>query len=313
MALNQWNVITSGDYLKDTTPEQILVASLTTTRVSLRPGHIFANRVFQVILEGVPVPPANWRFNQDSQEVILFSPLPAAGYPVTVVFAPAKPITTTYLQTQPLPESQTILNEGTPPVPTKYVGQATASTVSGDGGPTPAFPPAVPADPDYFLRDQYLVRQFSEDPEILYEQMQFFQLEDGGSRGQISSFCDGPGNGVGLNEVAFSGATFSARMSTGSPDFGRGAGAGAGGARTVLYASGGATGPLGGLLGPAVYVTPFSGPNPAATGLYPSMLYPNAPSEGLVPGTDGGAINRKVLWVLRDSITGAVTSGVLGG
>lgn len=303
MALNQWNVITSGDYLKDTTPEQVILASLTPTRVSLRPGHIFADRVFQVIVEGVPVPPEGWRFNQDSQEVVLFTALPSAGYPVTVVFAPAKPITTTYLQTQPLPESQTILNEGTPPVPTKHIGQATASTVSGDGGPTPAFPPAGPGNPNYFLRDQYLVRQFADDPDALYEQMQFFQLEDGGSRGQISSFCDGPGNGAGLNNLDFSGRLFTETL--GPVPFGGGApwrspgySGGAATSGSVLHASGGAAGILG-VLGPALYTTPYAGPNPTMTGVYPAIMYPTYPSAGVVPGSGGGAIYREVLWHLR--------------
>ena len=54
-----------------------------------------------------------------------------------------------------------------------------------------------------------------------------------------------------------------------------------------------------GLLGPASYVTPFSGPNPAPTGLVPAILYPTGPSAGVVPGSGTGAINREVFWVLR--------------
>jgi len=299
MALNQWNVITSGDYLKDITPEQVILASLTPTRVSLRPGHIFADRVFQVIIEGVPVPPEGWRFNQDSQEILLFTALPSAGYPVTVVFAPAKPITTTYLQTQPLPESQTILNEGTPPVPLNRVGQATSSTVSGDGGPTPAFPPAGPGNPNYFLRDQYLVKKFADDPDTLYEQMQFFQLEDGGSFNQISSVCDAPGNGGGLNTIGLSGALFfellgGSTLASRRPGYSGGALT----AGTFLHASGGASGALG-VLGPAVYAAPFTGPNPAPTGVYPAMLLPTYPSGGATPGAGMGAIYREVQIVLR--------------
>lgn len=298
MALNQWNVISSGDYLKDRTPEQVIVAALTPTRVSLRPAHIFANRVFQVIVEGVPLAQATWRFNADSQEITLFNALPSTGYPVTVVFAVGKPVTTTYLQSQPLPESQTILNEGTPVVPMGQVGQATVSTVSGDGGPTPAFPPAVPADPAYFLRDQYLVRKFVDDPDLLYEQMDFFQLEDDGVRGKISSFCDGPGNGTGLRELGLDGSSFTENlspvMSPSASNFGRGAGR----FGPVLFASGGRAGVMG-LLGPASYVTPFSGPNPAPTGLRAAMLSPTGPSAGVVPGSGEGAINREVFWVLR--------------
>lgn len=309
MVLNRSNVISSGDYLKDTTPETVVVASLSTTRVSLRPAHIFADRVFQVIVEGSPLDPATWRFNKDNQEVTLFSPLPATGFPVTVVFAVTRPITNSYLLSQPLPESQELLNEGTPPVPSGQIGQATASTVSGDGGPTPAFPPAGPANPNYFLRDQYLVRNFADDPDALYEQLEFFQLDDGGSLGQISTLCDGPGNGVGLNDVALEGATFSEIFRTPYPGAGGGIGPGTSGTfRSVLYASGGVTGPLGGLLGPASYVTPYTGPNPAGTGLSPSMLYPNYPSAGAGPG--GGALNRKVFWVLTTP-TGT-TSGVIG-
>ena len=311
MALNQWNVISSGDYLKDITPEQVIVGALTPTRVSLRPAHIFANRVFQVIVEGAPLPQDTWRFNIDSQEITLFNALPSTGFPVTVVFAVGKPVTTTYLQTQPLSESQTILNEGTPVVPRGQVGQATVSTVSGDGGPTPAFPPAVPANPAYFLRDQYLVRKFEDDPDLLYEQMEFFQIEDGGSLGKISSFCDGPGNGTGWRGMGLDGSDFTENLSPVTSPYASNFRRGPGRFGPILYASGGAAGVLG-LLGPAIYVTPFSGPNPAPTGLVPAILYPTGPSGGVVPGSGEGAINREVLWVLRlGSSPGSVLSNAL--
>jgi len=299
MVLNQWNVISSGEYLKDFTPEQVVVASLTTTRVSIRPAHIFANRVFQVIVEGVPLSPATWRFNSDSQEITLSNALPSAGFPVTIVFAVSKPITNTYLESQPLQESQTVLNEGTPPVPMSQVGEATVTTVSGDGGPTPAFPPAGPVDPNYFLRDQYLVRQFNDDPNVLYEQMDFFQLDDGGSEGKISSFCDGPGNGTGLRELGIDGASYSENFGyTGSGTAsGPFPGPGPGVLSTFLRASGGAAGVLG-LLGPASYVTPYSGPNPLPTGLRPAILTPNWPSAGVVPGSGGGGVDREVIIIL---------------
>jgi hypothetical protein len=311
MALNQWNVITSGDYLKDRVPEQVIVASLSPTRVSLRPAHIFANRVFVVIVEGVPLAPDTWRFNADSQEITLFDALPDTGFPVTVVFAPGKPITTTYLQSQPLPESQTILNEGTPVVPMGQVGQATVTTVSGDGGPTPAFPPALPANPNYFLRDQYLVRKFEDDPNLLYEQMSFFQVEDDGSRGKISSFCDGPGNGTGLRDLGLDGSSFTENLSPVTSPYASNFGRGAGRFGPVLHASGGHAGVMG-LLGPASYVTPFSGPNPAPTGLVAAIMSPTGPSAGVVPGSGEGAINREVFWVLRlGSSPGSVLSNSL--
>jgi hypothetical protein len=132
MVLNKWNVINSGDALKDISPEVVIVASLSTTSVSLRPTNVFANRVFQVIVEGVPLAPDTWRFNIDSQEIALFNRLPSAGFPLTVVFAVGKPITINYLVSQPLNESQTILNDGTPPVERSQVGTYTVSTLSGD-------------------------------------------------------------------------------------------------------------------------------------------------------------------------------------
>jgi hypothetical protein len=294
MALNQWNVITSGDFLKDKSPEQVIVASLTPTRVSLRPAHIYANRVFVVIVEGVPLAAGSWSFNTDSQEITLTTALASTGFPVTVVFAAGKPVTNTYLQGQPLSESQTVLNEGTPPVPMSHVGQATVTTVSADGGPTPAFPPAIPANPNYFLRDKYLARKFSDDPDVLYERMDFFQIEDGGSRGEIASFCDGSGaSGIGLD-----GTLFSENMTPPTSPYASNFGRGAGRFGPVLYASGGVAGVLG-LLGPASYVTPFSGPNPTPTGLVAAMLVPVGPSAGMVPGSGGGSINREVLWYLR--------------
>lgn len=299
MVLNQWNVINSGDWLKDISPEQVIVASLSPTRVSLRPCHIFANRVFQVIVEGVPIPQADWRFNVDSQEITLFNalPNPGTGIPVTVVFAVGKPITTTYLQTQPLPESQTILNEGTPPVPRSQVGTYTVSTLSGDGGPIPAFPPAPPANPNYFLRDQYLSRQFADDPDALYEKMEFFQIEDDGSRGKITTFCDGvaQGPGAGPSSIGLDGATFSENFSPVTSPFVSNFRRAAGSFGPILYTSGGSF--IKGFLGPAIYVTPYAGPNPAPTGVRPAILYPTGPDGSIVPGSSG-PIGAEVVMVL---------------
>ena len=100
MTLNRWNVITSNEFARDVTPEEVVVASVTRQRVSLRPCHIFADRVFAVRIDGATVPQNLWRFNKDSQELTLISGLPSEGYPVNVVFAPARPITNTYLATQ---------------------------------------------------------------------------------------------------------------------------------------------------------------------------------------------------------------------
>lgn len=289
MVLNRWNVVTSAEYLKDTTPEEVIVSSVTATRVSLRPCGINADRVFSVVVNGTLLPPSSWHFNKDTQDITLDNPLPSRAYPVSVAFAVGQKSTFTYLQTQPLEQSPTILNEGTPPVPMGQVGTAFVQVVSGTGGPTPAFPPAVPSDPDYFLRDQYLVRKFEDDPDYLYEQMTFLRVEDGGSLGNLSSLCDGDSP----LEMSMGGLSFEESfVGMGSADRGRGPGV----YRSTLLASGGDFG-IGGYLGPAVYTTPFTSPDMAFSGLEPAMLFPTYPAEGVVPGSDSGAVYREILWV----------------
>ena len=322
MTLNRWNVITSNEFARDTTPEEVVVASVTALRVSLRPCHIFADRVFAVRVDGITLPQNLWRFNRDSQEIVLTAGLPSAGYPVNVVFAPGRPVTNTYLQSQPFDQSQTILNEGTPSFQQSQAGTGvystvTTSTVSGDGGRTPAFPPLGPSNPEYFLRDQYLVRQAA-DTDALYERMEFLNLEDGGQRGRISSYCEGgPGeNGTwGTTEFAFAGEAFTDRYA------GRvrpPVGVRPGSYRYSLMASGG--GFEDGVLGTYSFtdpvtgvVAPFSGAAPVTTGAEPRMLYATAPSSGVVQGTDNGAIDRETLFVLRTGAAPGVVTVWTGG
>ena len=306
MVLNRWNVVNSGEFLKDTTPQEVVVSSVTANRVSLRPCHIFADRVFAVRVGGATLPTNLWRFNRDSQEITLVVGVPSRGYPVNVVFTPGKPVTTTYLQTQPVDESQTLLNEGTPPIQMSQTGTFTVSTVSGDGGLTPAFPPAVPADPDYFLRDQYLVRSF-ENTE-LYEKLDFFQLGNGGTTGRLASYSDGPGLGEGVRDITLSGSVFrDSYAGMGAPGRGRGPGV----YPMSLMASGGTFdgGELGTYRFTDVVVTgggsyevtrPFSGTAPTTTEAVPPMLYAVSPSKDAVRGTDTGAINRETLFVLHE-------------
>lgn len=327
MTLNRWNVINSGDYLKDTTPQEVVIASVTTQRVSLRPCHIFADRVFAVRVDGVTLPQNLWRFNKDSQEIALSVALPTRNHPVNVVFAPARPVTNTYLQTQPFSESQTVLNEGTPPIQMSQTGTMTTSTntvstASGVGGPIPALPvpmgTAVPLDPDYAFRDQYLVRRFEDDPEYLYEQLEFYQIGNDGQSGRLSTYCEGgPGdNGTWATiETSLSGDYLNDSYA-GMGTVGRGHGPGT--YRYALLASG--NGFDGGVLGTYSFVTgngtvtPFSGQGaPTTTAAEPRMLYAVGPSEGVVRGTDDGTSFRQTLFVLRTGVApGVVTVWVDG-
>ena len=316
MVLNRWNVVNSGEILKDTTPQEVVVSSVTPHRVSLRPSHIFADRVFAVRVDGITLPPNLWRFNRDSQEITLTVGVPSRGYPVNVIFAPGKTVTTTYLQSQPLGESQTLLNEGTPPVQMSQVGSFTVSTVSGDGGLTPAFPPAVPADPDYFLRDQYLVQSFEHTE--MYEKLEFFRLDNGGVSGRIASYNDGTGLGEGVREVGVSGTVLRDSYA-GMGAAGRGRGPGV--YPVSLMASGGTF--VGGELGTYRFADPvttgagttyevtrpFSGSSPSTTEASPPMVYATGPSGDVVRGTDTGALYRETLFVLQEPGTVTVWTG----
>lgn len=260
MVLGWRSLISSGDYLRDTTPEVVVIASDTTTVVDLRACDIAVDRVFVVAVDGVIVPTSGWLFNRQTQKLTLTTPLPSVGYPVQVTFAAGLPATVTSLQTQPLRESNTILNEGTPPVPSGQTGSWTVTTVSGDGGPTPAFPPAIPSNPSYFLRDQYLVRQFNDDPVARpYDRLDFFQLSEGTSL-PLSGPCDNCGTPTG---IALSGTMF-------SEHFGPGVGDGLFGGMLML--SGGSS-IAGGVVGPAVYSGPFS-PGLPWSGPLPPTTYP---------------------------------------
>ena len=294
MVLNQFNVITSGDYLKDTTPERVVIASTSTTEVDLRSCNIFADRVFLVIVEDSVLPSSQWSFNQGAQTLTFSTPLPARGTPVTVVFVASAKNTISYLQSQPLEESQTILNEGTPPVPLGQVGTATISTVSADGGPTPLFPPTPPSTYGYFLRDPYLVQVFTDIQGTLYEQLSFLKIQDHGTVGNITTLDDNSGV---PQEVSFTGPVMT-EFPVDPVVWSRRAGV----SRTVMRASGGSAGLLG-IIGPAVYTAPFSTPDPTPTGIYPSMLIPTGPSAGVVPGTDTGAINREIRLIMQDTTT----------
>jgi len=325
MVLNRWNVVTSNEFAKDTTPEVVVVSSVTQNRVSLRPCHIFADRVFAVEVDGSVIPSSLWTFNKTSQDILLLTGLQSAGYPVTVTFAPGRPITNTYLATQPMAQSQTILNEGTPTFQESQSGRMAYSTVnagvvSGSGGRTPLLPPTPPTNPTYFLRDQYIVREFSDDTQYLYERMDFIQLDDGGQKGRLSSYCEGgPGpNGTwGVIEFGLG--------PTGSGSGGMGAGGGAlmdsyalftirgtgygrnhgpGQYRYIIQASG--AGFDGGVLNTTSYqdrttqvIAPFSGATPVTTDAEPRMLYPTAPADGAWRGTDYGGALRETLFVLR--------------
>lgn len=205
MVLNQYNVVNSGEFLKDITPEVVEVASLTTTLVSLKPAHIYADRVFSVSVSGTVIPMSQWSFDQASQTITLTSPLAAAGTTVRVTFAPGNPITCSYLQAQPVVDGITLLNDGVPPFAMTQTGSFTSVTETGSQINDPN--DTMNDDPDFVLNDQLQYVGFENDAELLYEQLQFCNVDDGGLDRVLSSICEdfGRTNAEGGFEIGLSG------------------------------------------------------------------------------------------------------------
>ena len=288
MVLNQWNTISSGELGRDVTAEVVEVESITSQLVSIRSAHITADRVFNVVVDGTLVPSSGWSFDQSTQVLTLVNPLPSAHYPVQVTFAPGEPVTNTYLCSQPLLNSVTLLNEGTPPYPMSQMTATLRGVVFGSKINDPS--DTLNNDPDFITNDPFRTVEFSDDPASLYEDLEFCTVDDDGDEGLLSSICDGPGPGMGLVEIGFSGGLYhdefwvlggpGGTFGSGSPVIG---GTAASFSQTsILHASGGSY--VDGILGPV---------------LGAAILYPNFPSGAqIIPGTGmGGSV--EVKWALR--------------
>ena len=109
MVLNKAHTLHSGELNEDSTPESVQVYSNDQLTISLLDVNYRASLVYQVIDNGNVR--TDFAFNRDSQIVTMESPL-SDSTPV-VVFIPAKPVTVSYLRSQP--RSQTTLYQKTPP------------------------------------------------------------------------------------------------------------------------------------------------------------------------------------------------------
>jgi hypothetical protein len=203
MVLNRYNVIHSGEFNNDTTPEVVTITSLTNRIVSIRSADQNASRIFNVVVDDTVLPSTAWVFNEDTQTIILSSALPSNRYPVTVTFAPAKPVTVSYLCKQPFDQSVTKLNEGTPPVPLSQRKETTISAVFGSQLNDPN--DKLNTSPDFVLNNPYRHVEYSNDPDALYDSLQFCTVDDGGQTGLLSIACDGPAPEEGWIEMALDG------------------------------------------------------------------------------------------------------------
>jgi hypothetical protein len=109
MVLNKAHTLHSGELNEDSTPESVQVYSGDQLTISLLDVNYRASLVYQVVDDGTVR--TDFAFNRDSQIVTMDSPL-TNSTPV-VVFIPAKPVTVSYLRSQP--RSQTTLYQKTPP------------------------------------------------------------------------------------------------------------------------------------------------------------------------------------------------------
>lgn len=205
MVLNRYNVIHSGEFLTDTTPEVVVVNSLTSRLVSIRSAHMNASRVFVVMVDNVVISSTLWSFDPDTQLLTLTDDLPSASYPVTITFAPAKPVTDTYLCNQPFSGSVTRLNEGTPPYPKSQVATATREEVFGSQINDPS---DTLGDVDFILNDPYRTVAFTDPEGAIYEELSFCEVDNGGTYGNLSFACDGPAPGCGLVGLELSGSAY---------------------------------------------------------------------------------------------------------
>jgi hypothetical protein len=207
MVLNQHNVITSGERTLDTGLEKVVVQVLDRTRVTLRPAHIYADSILKIEDDGQLLTWHDWTFDPASQTVTLgldgtgeqrlFSSDTAK---VTLTFAPSSTVTSTWLKQQPLLQSVTLLNEGTPPYPKNQTGHATKEVVFGSALNNPH--DVLNDDPAFNLNDPKKTLVFEDDTSAIYEDLDFYELDDGGTQ-PIASICEGllPGGPSGWNET----------------------------------------------------------------------------------------------------------------
>jgi len=287
MVLNRAFTLTSGEYNLDTTPETVTIPSRTPYLVYIPDSAIFADRVFVVQVDGAVIPPVNYTFDKATQNLQFVSsaPLPSAQREVTVTFAVGKPVTQTYLCSQPIDETVTVLNEGTPPIPTDLDQPADREIVSGGiiNDPEDVLDEAE----SLVLNDPYRVVTFTDTEESIYADIQVCTTEDGDSV-HISPVCDGPGPGLGLSHLEVDGHlttnAFTVPEGPGGPWKGSPAIKGSAthfNPATVLTASGGHV--LGGNLGPGT-----------------AILYPNQRGPSGKPPEGGMGINQDFALRLED-------------
>ena len=201
MVLNRANVVTSGEIYKDIVLETVVVKVADSTSVSLFPAHQRAEDVYKIMDGATSYVRDSWTFDKSSQTVTLNEGLTFTEPTVTVTFVPGHPVTSTYLQNQPVLDGVTQLNEGTPPVPK---GQTVAASRAEQVRDYPALipdritssayspndPAGIPDSAAYQAADTNTFAEFMTATAVQYEKMSFIEVLDGGETGLIATVSD---------------------------------------------------------------------------------------------------------------------------
>lgn len=310
--LNQFNTIHSGEFNNDISVEQAIIQSSDRVTVEMRRTMITADRVFflQFDLNGSTqiINPEFFSFDKDTQVVTIdsaalfdagasFTELPEEHTPVTVSFAPGRPISKQYICSQPFKQSVTKLNDGTPPYPKSRVAPTLRLETFGSRINDPN--DTLNDDPDFILNDPFRTVEFEDETAARYECLDFCEIDDGGDEGLLSTLCDDNVKGLGL--VGFG---LGAAGTTGG-GANQGAPAGGGGETLPGYqeyeglglqeAASTANGAC---------IMDLTGPLHIGEQLGNCILQPVSPGGGLLPFGSGGTVTYPVIGALVDPSTG---------
>jgi len=331
MVLNQYNVITSGEFSNDITVEVITALSENATQVKLTSANITGDRVFNLQYEdeeGNPVllTSDSFTFDRDTQTITLNEGLEfreteeqfdpdtdellspeidpnLVHIPVTIRFAPGRPLTKTYVCSQPLLDGSTLLNEGTPPFETAQVGKDEGFLAWGSRINDPN--DLLNVDPDFILNDPFRFIDFSSGSKVQYDEIDFCEVSEGETC-RLSPFCDSnipgageaghPGNeagdiGNGLIDLEFGGLAFTETD-------------------PITFSDGPANGF--GQLPSSVFLKASGGDAPPGGNLQEAILFtPLGPEVPPFQGPDG-SVGWSVFGQLYDTTTNTVTNIFFG-
>ena len=142
MVLNYAHQVTSGELSGQTNIETLVVEALDAQHLSMIPTDINASQIYSVVDGNNLLSQTTWAFDPETQ--LLSLGYDTSGYPVyfssehapiTVTFTPGKPVTETYLTGLPFWQTQTKLNEGTPPFAPQRALQPIRDVISEFGTP----------------------------------------------------------------------------------------------------------------------------------------------------------------------------------